>query len=75
MVSEKFFKYEGNIVRVHDFGSGFVGLFRAGTQLSPDKMPAMEQFQVGGISSVRGFSEGLLIGNKSSFIKKTFLKI
>jgi len=58
-----FFKYEGNGVRLHDFGHGIIGEFRVAGQWSPtDKLPWIEQYQTGGMSSIRGYSEGVLIG-------------
>ena len=42
--------------------SNIVGTFKAGGQYSPDNMAYLEQYQIGGISSVRGYSEGLLMG-------------
>lgn len=65
---EDFFKYEGNITRLHDFGKGIIGQFRVSGQYSPDNMlPWMEQFQIGGLSTVRGYSEGLLLGKSGYF--------
>jgi|GEM_PF-1909059 len=68
-----FFKYEGNLTRVHDLGKGFIGLLRASTQLSPDNLPSIEQFQLGGISSARGYSEGLLVGNNGYLLSAELL--
>ena len=63
-----FFKYEGNVTRLHDFGKGIVGQFRVSGQFSPnDDLPWMEQFQIGGLSTVRGYSEGLLLGKSGYF--------
>lgn len=59
----RFFKYNGNLTRIHSFGKGIVGIFRAACQLTDDRLPPIEQFQVGGSSTVRGYSEGLLIGD------------
>lgn len=59
----KYFKYTGSLLRLHDFGHGIVGQFRGMYQFSPsDHMPYIDQFQAGGIATVRGYSEGLLIG-------------
>ncbi len=58
-----FFKYEGNAVRLHDFGHGIIGEFRVAGQFSPTKeLPWIEQYQTGGLASIRGYSEGVLIG-------------
>lgn len=65
---EDFFKYEGNITRLHDFGHGIIGQFRVSGQYSPnDRLPWLEQFQIGGLSTVRGYSEGLLLGKSGYF--------
>lgn len=37
---------------------------RANAQISPNDMPPVEQFQLGGAFSVRGYSEGLLVGDR-----------
>ena len=59
----KYFKYTGSLLRLHDFGYGIVGQFRGMYQFSPtDVMPYIDQFQAGGLATVRGYSEGLLIG-------------
>ena len=64
-----FFKYEGSVYRVHKITNNITGLFRASTLLSPnDDLPTLEQYQLGGVSSVRGFSEGLLMGNNGYFL-------
>lgn len=63
-----YFKYEGNIVRLHDFGHGIVGQFRCMYQYIPqDVIPYVDQFQAGGLSTVRGYTEGVLIG-KTGYI-------
>lgn len=63
-----FLKYEGNLTRLHDFGKGIIGQFRVSGQYSPDdNLPWMEQFQIGGLSTVRGYSEGLLLGKSGYF--------
>ena len=64
----EYFKYTGSLARLHDFGHGIVGQFRGMYQFSPDDvMPYIDQFQAGGIATVRGYSEGLLIG-RSGYI-------
>ncbi len=62
-LNRAFFKYEGMGTRLHDFGHGIIGEFRVAGQWSPtDKLPWIEQYQTGGMSSIRGYSEGVLIG-------------
>lgn len=65
---DTYLKYEGNLTRLHDFGKGIIGQFRLSGQFSPeDSLPWMEQFQVGGLGTVRGYSEGLLLGKSGYF--------
>ena len=65
---EKFSYYRANASRVDRLSSGLQLLTRVGLQHSfNDILPSGEQFQVGGMSSVRGFSEGLLSGRKGYF--------
>lgn len=66
--NSKFFKYNGNLIRLHNFGHGIVGIFRAATQLTDDRLPPIEQFQIGGSPTVRGYSEGLLLGDSGYFV-------
>lgn len=66
--NSKYFKYTGSLLRLHDFGHGIVGQFRGMYQFSPnDYMPYIDQLQAGGLATVRGYSEGLLIG-RSGYI-------
>ena len=60
----KYLKIDGGLLRLHDFGHGFVGQFRANYQFIPDKkvVPYNDQMTAGGMNSVRGYTEGLLIG-------------
>ena len=72
--NKPFFKYEGNIYRIQRLPWGIIGLFRANTLISPNEdLPSIEQFQIGGSSSVRGFSEGLLTGNNGYFTSMEFI--
>lgn len=72
--ASRYFKYTGSIIRLHDFGHGIVGQLRGMYQYSPkDVMPYIDQFQAGGIASVRGYSEGLLIGRSGYVISGELL--
>ncbi len=65
----KYFKYEGSLIRLHDFSHGIVGQFRFNYQYIPqDVVPYIDQFQSGGLATVRGYSEGLLIGKSGYFL-------
>lgn len=65
-----YFKYSGSIVRLHDFSHGVIGQLRSNYQIVPgDKsIPYMDQMQTGGLVTVRGYSEGLMIGKNGYFI-------
>ena len=56
-------KIDGGILRLHDFGHGIVGQLRGSYQVIPENIvPYADQFIAGGLATVRGYSEGLLIG-------------
>ena len=59
-----YFKYSGGIVRLHDFSHGFIGQLRSNYQIVPGdkKIPYLDQMQTGGLATVRGYSEGMMIG-------------
>lgn len=65
----KYLKLDGGILRLHDFGHGFVGTLRGNYQVIPNKrvVPYIDQMIAGGATTVRGYSEGLLIG-RSGYI-------
>ena len=62
--NSNYLKLDGGILRLHDFGHGFVGTLRGNYQVIPNKnvVPYVDQMIAGGIATVRGYSEGLLIG-------------
>ncbi len=60
--NQHFTKINADLYYIHYMPSNIVGTFKAGGQYSPDNMAYLEQYQIGGISSVRGYSEGLLMG-------------
>lgn len=59
-----YFKYSGNLLRIHDFSHGVIGQIRSNYQIIPNNkdIPYLDQFQAGGLATVRGYSEGILIG-------------
>ena len=60
---EHFAYYRANASRIDRLSQRVQLVTRAGVQYSFDRvLPSGEQFQAGGISTVRGFSEGLLSG-------------
>ncbi len=65
-----YFKYSGSVVRLHDFSHGFIGQLRGNYQIVPGNkaIPYLDQMQTGGLVTVRGYSEGLMIGKNGYFI-------
>jgi hemolysin activation/secretion protein len=59
-----FFKLENYLTRVTRLPKNNLLITRAYSQWSPDALPAIEQFQLGGINSVRGYTQGMMIGDK-----------
>jgi len=60
---EHFAYYRANVSRIDRLSPRVQLVTRAGVQYSFDRvLPMGEQFQAGGISTVRGFTEGLLSG-------------
>lgn len=59
-----YFKYSGGLLRIHDFSHGFIGQIRSNYQIIPNNkdIPYLDQFQAGGLATVRGYSEGILLG-------------
>ncbi len=65
-----YFKYSGNVVRLHDFSHGVIGHLRGNYQIVPGdkRIPYLDQMQTGGLATVRGYNEGLMIGKNGYFI-------
>ena len=59
--SEHFTKFNADAYYIHYLPWGIIGTIKAGGQYSPDNIAYVEQYQIGGISSVRGYSESLLM--------------
>ncbi|WP_373531175.1 ShlB/FhaC/HecB family hemolysin secretion/activation protein [Vampirovibrio sp.] len=62
--NSSFFKLENYLTRVTRLPKNNLLILRAYSQWSPDSLPAIEQFQLGGINSVRGYTQGVMIGDK-----------
>ncbi len=65
-----YFKYSGGLLRLHDFSHGFIGQLRSSYQVIPNSkhIPYLDQFQTGGLATVRGYSEGLLLGKNGYYV-------
>ncbi len=63
-------KINGSAVRLHDFSHGVIGQLRGNYQVIPNNkhIPYLDQFQVGGLATVRGYSEGILMGKNGYYL-------
>lgn len=61
---DAFSRYNGEVTRMMRLDAGRSLTLRGAVQLSGDNfLPSTEQFQVGGVATVRGYTEGLRIGD------------
>jgi len=66
---DSFFLYNLDMVRTIIHTSEIFTIIRGNGQLSDSHLlPSSEQFQVGGLSSVRGYPEGFLVGDEGYFL-------
>ena len=64
-----FFLANFNTIRLIRFKEDLTVVLRGGFQVSDsDLLPASEQFQIGGVSTVRGYPEGFLIGDQGYLV-------
>jgi hemolysin activation/secretion protein len=59
-----FWKMENYFNRLIFLPRGNLLILRGNAQMTPCPLPSSQQFQIGGENSVRGFTEGLLIGDR-----------
>ena len=71
--SQYFTKVNADAYYIHYLPKGIIATVRAGGQYSPHDISYIEQYQIGGISSVRGYSESLLLGASSYFVSLEML--
>ena len=71
--SKYFTKVNADGYYIHYLPHGIIGTLRAGGQYSPHDIAYIEQFQIGGISSVRGYSESLLLASNAYFVSAEML--
>lgn len=71
----EYFKISGGAVRLHDFSHGVIGQLRGNYQVIPNNkhIPYIDQFQAGGMATVRGYSEGLMIGKNGYYISSELM--
>lgn len=60
-----FLKYDSSIVRMQNLWRGLTGVVRiTGQDNALNYLPTVEQFQAGGVATVRGYPEGRQIGDR-----------
>jgi len=62
--SGKFFRYTASASRLQLLPWGTYGIMKVQAQATPDRLFSLEQMQVGGSATVRGYREGRLIGDR-----------
>jgi hemolysin activation/secretion protein len=62
--NRQFWKAESMVNRIVRLPKNNFLILRSYAQMTPDALPPAEQFQLGGAYSVRGYTEGLLIGDR-----------
>lgn len=73
--NSNYLKLDGGILRLHDFGHGFMGTLKANYQVIPnrDVVPYADQFLAGGAMTARGYSEGILVGKNGYLVSMEML--
>lgn len=68
--ASNYFKYSGSVTRLHDFSHGIIGQLRGNYQIIPQNkyIPYLDQIQSGGLFTVRGYNEGIMIGKSGYFL-------
>lgn len=66
--SSKFVRFNPSLIRVHALPFKTTGILKVAAQFSPDNLLGVEQFQVGGMNSVRGYEEGSLFADTGYFL-------
>nr|MBF0223752.1 ShlB/FhaC/HecB family hemolysin secretion/activation protein [Desulfobulbaceae bacterium] len=65
----QFLKYNGDLVWMHRVNEKMTSVVKASGQLADSELlPAFDQFQLGGTSSVRGYTEGALSGDQGYYV-------
>lgn len=62
--TKPFWKFENYAYRVFVLPRNHLLILHSNAQLTPDALPSSQQFQIGGVNSVRGYTEGLLFGDR-----------
>lgn len=70
---DRFAKVNADGYYIHYLPAGIIATLKNGGQYSSNDMTYVEQYQIGGISSVRGYAESLLLAPSSCFVSTEFL--
>lgn len=65
--NKAFFKYNLDVTRIQALIRGAILVGRLSGQLTPDNLVPLEQFQIGGAQTVRGYREGVLTGDQGFY--------
>jgi hemolysin activation/secretion protein len=68
-----FFKLESYLTRVVRLPKSNLLVLRSFAQWAPDTLPVPEQMQLGGENTVRGFTEGVMLGDRGYFVSAEWL--
>ncbi len=63
-----FSKFNLDITRLQALPKGMIMILKGQSQFTPSNLPGLNQFQLGGANTVRGFREGFLIGDSGYFL-------
>ena len=68
--ASNYFKFSGGITRLHDFSHGIIAQLRSNYQVIPNNkyIPYLDQIQSGGLFTVRGYNEGIMLGKNGYFM-------
>jgi hemolysin activation/secretion protein len=59
----QYIKFNMDLTRTQSLGKGLILVLRGQSQHSPQNLPGLTQYQIGGSAGPRGFREGMLIGD------------
>ncbi|GFE71055.1 ShlB/FhaC/HecB family hemolysin secretion/activation protein [Chroococcus sp. FPU101] len=78
-ISDQFFSWESQAQYLRVLASDTLFVFRTNLQLSPNELLSLEQFGIGGIYTVRGYPQDLLLADNgfsfSAEVRQNILKI
>lgn len=63
----KFYRARASLYRSFNLPKDNQLVFRGAWQVTPDELPPVQQFQIGGEYTVRGFTEGLITADRGHF--------